>query len=458
MQTISIKNTWVWFKDQMTHPSTLFSKTSWGVFSPYAHYRRSDHRPKQTYATREKALSVAKEMGMKYGGSYSIYKCVFCDGWHVAKDSHEEQPQKKVSQEPGYVPTSKTLDVEKILATNIPDIHPVYGGVRGRTLSSSHQAYAWPTVIEAGIRTIIDLREDGVYSRLSEFCEQSGIRYFYYPVDKRARTIEKMIELFPELCKAIDAGNFYIACAQGLHRTDIALCTYWVFYAADKGIAPPAIRGYRQEDGHDTSKIMCVLNAFYNRLTELNGEVPIPMQVFVQRKQIINQLSKKRENDSESQDKQPEPTGKKRVYVDMDGALADYNSGLAKVSEELKTEYRGRFDEIPGLYSLMNPIPGAIEAMQRMQKDDRFDVYVISTAPWNNPSSWTDKLLWVQKHLDDVFHRRLILTHSKDLLKGDYLIDAHSKNGTRQFEGEWIMFGSNEFPDWESLMRYFNVK
>ena len=57
-----------------------------------------------------------------------------------------------------------------------------------------------------------------------------------------------MVELFPFFCEKIDNGDFYIACAMGLHRTDIALCTYWVFYAADKGIAPPPIRGYRQEE------------------------------------------------------------------------------------------------------------------------------------------------------------------------------------------------------------------
>lgn len=292
MNKIIIRNTWVWFVDQMSHPSTFFNRTTWGVFSPYAHYRRSDHLPKQSHKSKERARDVAREMEAKYGGSYTIYKCIYCDGWHVAKVGDAKLPAKAPQTVACFVPTSKTLDVERILATNIPDIHPVYGGVRGRTLSSSRQAYAWPTVIEAGIRTIIDLREDGVFSQLSNYCQQSGIRYFYYPVDKRARTIEKMIELFPELCKQIDAGNFYIACAQGLHRTDIALCTYWVFYAADKGIAPPDIRGYLQEDGHDTSRIMRVLNAFYKQLTKKNGKEPMSMDVFVQRKQIINELSK----------------------------------------------------------------------------------------------------------------------------------------------------------------------
>ena len=154
-----------------------------------------------------------------------------------------------------------TLDVDKIAALNIPDFAPVYGGVRGRTMSSRHQSPAWPTIREAGITTIIDLRADGVYSRLGDLCKTFD--YFYYPLDNKCENMESMVNLFPELCRHIDNGKFYIACAMGLHRTDIALCLYWVFYAADKGIAPPEIRGYTMEQGHSTDKIIRVLNSFY---------------------------------------------------------------------------------------------------------------------------------------------------------------------------------------------------
>ena len=105
----------------------------------------------------------------------------------------------------------------------------------------------------------------------------------------------------------------------------------------------------------------------------------------------------------------------------------------------------------------MEPMPGAIDAMHRIQKDGRYELYILSTAPWNNPSAWSDKLLWIQKHLDDVFHKRIIITHCKNLLKGDYLIDDRSKNGAKEFEGEWIQFGKNEFPDWDSVLNYLGV-
>lgn len=282
------RNIWRWFVDQMSHPATLFKRKSWGVFSEYAHIRRSDRLPKKSYENKGQAQSVTDSIAKKYGGSYSIYKCVYCDGWHVAKDSTEVESKRENITHPMFeVPT--TIDIDMIAKLNIPDFAPVYGGVRGRTMSSAHQTYAWPKIIEAGIRTVIDLREDGIHTKLKSQCEKYGAEYFYFPVDKNTRHMKEMIELFPDFCKKIDAGHFYIACAMGLHRTDIALCCYWMFYAADKRIVPPQIRGYRKDEGHNTAKIMRVINAFYKVYNEIHGEYPISQEKFLERKKMIEQ-------------------------------------------------------------------------------------------------------------------------------------------------------------------------
>lgn len=136
----------------------------------------------------------------------------------------------------------------------------------------------------------------------------------------------------------------------------------------------------------------------------------------------------------------------------MDNVLVDFLSGMESRSAETLKEYEGRIDEIPGIFSQMRPMPGAIEAMHRLQ--DKYDLYILSTAPWLNASAWADKLLWVRERLNDVFYKRIILSHHKDLLKGDYLIDDSSKNGADRFEGERIVFGSAKFPDWESVTNY----
>jgi 5'(3')-deoxyribonucleotidase len=150
---------------------------------------------------------------------------------------------------------------------------------------------------------------------------------------------------------------------------------------------------------------------------------------------------------------------KKRVFVDMDNVLVDFESGLAQVNEDVKKEYVGRLDEIPGLFGLMKPMPGAIEAMHELQK--HYDLFILSTAPWKNPSAWSDKVKWVQRYFDSakkegVFYKRLILCHHKNMLirPGAYLIDDRSKNGAEQFGDHWIQFGKEPFLTWESVVNY----
>ena len=53
-----------------------------------------------------------------------------------------------------------------------------------------------------------------------------------------------------------------------------------------------------------------------------------------------------------------------------------------------------------------------------------------------------------------MFHKRVIITHRKDLVMGDYLIDDSGNNGASEFKGEWIRFGSERFPDWNAVLEY----
>lgn len=141
---------------------------------------------------------------------------------------------------------------------------------------------------------------------------------------------------------------------------------------------------------------------------------------------------------------------KKIVYIDMDNVLVDFPSAFERVDSTLLQEYRGREDDIPGIFSLMEPMDGAVEAFLALST--YADVYILSTAPWKNPSAWSDKLEWVKKHLGRQAEKRLILTHHKNLNRGDILIDDRKNNGAEQFQGTWIHFGSDQFPDWKTVL------
>ena len=143
---------------------------------------------------------------------------------------------------------------------------------------------------------------------------------------------------------------------------------------------------------------------------------------------------------------------KKILYVDMDNVLVDFQSGISKLSKEVINEYESNLDEVPNIFSLMEPLEGAIDSFKILSQ--RYDTYILSTAPWKNSSAWSDKVKWVKKYLGENAHKRLILTHHKNLNHGDYLIDDRTKNGAGEFKGELIQFGTDKFPDWKSVCSY----
>lgn len=145
---------------------------------------------------------------------------------------------------------------------------------------------------------------------------------------------------------------------------------------------------------------------------------------------------------------------KQIVFVDMDGVLVNFQSGIDKISEEEKEKHQGNLDDVPGIFSLMEPNEGAIEGYKWLCKN--FDTYILSTAPWDNPSAWQDKLHWVKKYLPDLAYKRLILSHNKHLLNGDYLIDDRTANGAGKFAGKHIHFKEDGkgFGDWKAVVGY----
>jgi 5'(3')-deoxyribonucleotidase len=151
---------------------------------------------------------------------------------------------------------------------------------------------------------------------------------------------------------------------------------------------------------------------------------------------------------------------KKILYIDMDNVLVDFSSGMAACDPALLSEYDGRADEIPGIFSLMQPMPGAIAAYHEIS--ELFDTYILSTAPWENPTAWSDKLEWVKRHLGAPAHKRLILSHNKHLNRGHYLVDDRPNNGAEAFGKvpgqEWIHFGHDDYTGWPEIAAYLKGK
>ena len=101
----------------------------------------------------------------------------------------------------------------------------------------------------------------------------------------------------------------------------------------------------------------------------------------------------------------------KILYVDIDGVLANFKLGVA--NSGLEKQYKGRPDKIPGVYKNLPLIEDAKNSIGKLFNSGLYDIYFLSSAPWDNPNAWTDKRLWVEKHFGLKTRKRLILSHRK---------------------------------------------
>lgn len=145
----------------------------------------------------------------------------------------------------------------------------------------------------------------------------------------------------------------------------------------------------------------------------------------------------------------------KLIYVDMDGVVADFATKWERL-------YGRKIDPYhipptpPGFYRDLELMDGAYDAIKLLKK--HFNVYFLSTAEWRNPTSFTDKRLWIEEKFGKMSYKKLILSNNKSLNIGHYLIDDRTVNGAAEFAGEFIHFGSPRFPNWEEVIKYLWVK
>ena len=142
----------------------------------------------------------------------------------------------------------------------------------------------------------------------------------------------------------------------------------------------------------------------------------------------------------------------KTLFIDMDGVIVDFLQSIDNHPE--KDNYKGREDALPNVFLNALPMEHAIDSVGKLLDCGKYEVYIASTAPWATVESLTHKRIWIEKYFGEKLKKRLILTHRKDFLMGDYLIDDRTKNGAGEFKGELIHFGADKFPDWDSVLEY----
>jgi hypothetical protein len=118
---------------------------------------------------------------------------------------------------------------------------------------------------------------------------------------------------------------------------------------------------------------------------------------------------------------------KKRLYVDMDGTIAVFN----QVSR-IETLYQ------QGYFLNLEPMSRVLGAVRLIaERNPNIEVNILSAYLSDSQYAYTEKSLWLDKHLPEVSpERRVLVPFGTDksmaiqggLQAGDYLLDDYTKN------------------------------
>ena len=152
------------------------------------------------------------------------------------------------------------------------------------------------------------------------------------------------------------------------------------------------------------------------------------------------------------------------ILVDMDGVLADFDSGFIAIWKErhpnkpyIPADQRTTFystDQYPlrhrplvwnimresGFFTKLPPIEGAIKGVKDLARSG-FEVFFCSSPLIPNRTSASDKYSWIGKHFGRKWLSKLILAPDKTLVDGAILIDDRPEiKGVRKPTWEHVLY------------------
>lgn len=148
--------------------------------------------------------------------------------------------------------------------------------------------------------------------------------------------------------------------------------------------------------------------------------------------------------------------GKKTIFFDLDGVVADFDEAAIRWGEKVGIDgeefKKKKLYRQEGFYADLNLMDGAKEAIEKL--DTVYNIAFVSAPSWDNPFSFTEKRIWIEKHFGTWARKKMDLSFRKGHYIGHYLIDDRTKYGAADFIGEHIMFGTEPFKTWKEVTNY----
>lgn len=181
-----------------------------------------------------------------------------------------------------------------------------------------------------------------------------------------------------------------------------------------------------------------------------------------------------------------------RLMLDMDGVLADWLTGVferARLLDHHRDLYLNPLptpsqitcweltDQLtinqaklveqakvhPILYSILRPMPGAVEAVAGL-RDAGIQVGVLTSPDLDNPACASAKLEWLERHFDRALAESAVITKDKTQVMCDVLVDD-KPDITGRYVPTWtqVLFDQpynrhcvlprlNSWDDWHTLL------
>ncbi len=142
-----------------------------------------------------------------------------------------------------------------------------------------------------------------------------------------------------------------------------------------------------------------------------------------------------------------------KILIDMDSILVnlqdswyaeynrEFNDTLApeNVTDWDVAKFAKEGDKVfdilgrPGFFRGLPAIPGAIKGVRSLMADGH-EVYFLTSAP--RLLSYTEKAQWLADHIPEFDLKRLIITYSKAMVRGDILFDDGPHN-IQEYRAAW---------------------